>query len=362
MKLQIDYKLFLYLLLIPFFAFANAESTPLKTSKDKTIQKSFNVNKDATLKVDNSFGNITIITWDENRIEFDINIKVSGNNDEKIEERLDGINIEFSSSSSLVSAITRIEKNKKNWWNWGSKASLKMEIDYVIKIPMTNNVNLRNKFGTIALDKLKGTSKIRCDHGKITTKELLSNTNIIDFNHTRDNYFEYIKNAEISATHSGFTVAKVENLNLDAQHTKSVIEIAEIVDYDCQHGSIKVDKVNNIKGDSQHLTVRIGDLYKSAKIYTTHGSLKIGRIASNANTVYIDSGFTSITVGYDTAFNFNFDLDFQHGSLRDTEEFNFTNKKVEQHDKRYEGYYGSQNSGNSIKISAQHGSVTFKKI
>lgn len=208
MKIQIQYKIFLYLLLIPLISAGSTSINSIKTSKEKNIKKSFNVSSNATLKVDNSFGNVNIITWDENRVEFDITIKVSGNDDDKVEERLEGIDIEFSSSSNLVSAITKIEKNKNSCWNWGKKMNLKMEIDYVIKMPMTGNVDLRNKFGAINLDKLKGSSKIRCDHGKITTKELLSNTNDISFNHTRDSYFEYIKNGEISTTHSSFTVAK----------------------------------------------------------------------------------------------------------------------------------------------------------
>ena len=362
MKQQIQYKLFLYLLLIPFVAVAHTGLGIIKTSKEKTIKKSFNVSSTATLKVDNSFGNLNIITWDENRIEFDISITVSGNDAEKIDERLNGIDVEFSSSSDLVSAITKIEKHKKNWWNWGDKAKLKMEIDYVIKMPMTNNVDLKNKFGAITLDKLKGASKIRCDHGKITTKELLSSNNDISFNHTRDNYFDYINNAKISATHSGFTVGKVESLNLKAQHTKTTIEAAENIDYKCAHGSLKVDNVNRIEGNSQHLTTRIGNLFQNAKLDTSHGSLKITRIASKAKSVDIDSEFTGITIGYDTALNFNFDLNFNHGSLRDSEGFNFTNKEVERHDKKYKGYYGSKGSGNIIKVSSNHGSLSFKQL
>ncbi len=363
MKLQIQYKLFfLYLLLIPFAASANEEyDIAKKTSKERTIKKSFNVNSNATLEVNNSFGNINIITWNENRIEFDISIKVSGNDDDKVEERLNGIDVEFSSSSDIVSAVTKIEKNKKNWWNWGKKMNLKMEIDYVIKMPMTNNVDLRNKFGAINLDKLKGASKIRCDHGKITTKELLSNNNDISFNHTRDNYFDYIKSAEISATHSGFTIAKAENLKLRAQHTRSTIEVAENIDYRCSHGSLKVDNVNRIDGNSQHLTTRIGTVFKNASLDTSHGSLKISRIASKANNIDIESQFTGVTVGYDAAFNFNFDLELQFGSLRDSEGFNFINKEINRHNKRYKGYYGSKDSGNNVKVSSEHGSISFKQ-
>ncbi len=361
MNLKIQFRIALLLLLMPFIALANTEIDVKKISKERNIKKSFNVSSNATLKVKNSFGNLDVITWDENRIEFDITIKVTGNNAEKVQDRLDRIDVEFSSSNDLVSAITEIEKNEKSWWNWGKKMNLKMEIDYVIKMPMTNNVNLSNKFGSINLDKLKGSSKIRCDHGKITTKELMSNNNVINFNHTRDSYFEYIKEGEISANHSGFAIAKAEKIDLNANHTRSVVEFAENIEYDCNHGSLKVDNINNLEGKGNHLTTRIGNVFKNLKLRGNHGSLKIERIASKANTIDIDSKFTSMTIGYDTGFNFSFYLDFSHGSLRDSEGFNFTNKNIDHTSKKYEGYYGSENSGNMVKIYSQHGSVSFKR-
>ena len=361
MILKIQYRLALLLLLMPFISLANTEIEATKTTKERNIKKSFNVSSNATLEVTNSFGNLNIITWDQNKIEFDITIKITGNDAEKVLERLDGIDIDFSASNDLVSAITKIEKNKNNWWSWGKKMNLQMEIDYVIKIPMSNNVDLHNKFGAINLDKLKGSSKIRCDHGKITTQELMSNNNVININHTKDSYFEYINEGEISANHSGFTIAKAEKINLDANHTRSIVEFAENVEYDCNHGSLKVENINNIQGKGNHLTFRVGNLYKSLKVKGNHGSLKIEKIAPKANSIDIDVTFTSMTIGYDADFSFNFDLDFAHGSLRDSDGFNFTNKETTHTSKEYQGYYGTKDSGNMVKINSQHGSLSFKR-
>jgi len=363
MKLIIHYRLTLLLFLAPFLVLANNGDVCVdaKTTKERTIKKSFPVNGNATLKVDNSFGNINIITWNESYIDINVSIKVSGNNDEKIAEKLNGINVEFTADSNRVTAITRIEKNKKRWWNWGKKMSLKMEIDYIIKMPITNNVDLKNQFGSITLDKLEGSAKISCNFGKITTKELLSDTNSLDFNHSKGCYFDYINKADIDANHSSFTVASTKGVNIDANHTNSTVENAERINYDCNFGSLKIDNVNYLNGDGQHQTVRIGSVFKNAKIDTRHGSLKISRVASKANMIDIDSQFTSVTIGYDAAFNFNFDLDFQHGSLRDSDGFNFVNKEVDHSSKRYEGFYGSKDSGNLVKISSRHGSVSFKQ-
>ncbi|GAB5564023.1 MAG: hypothetical protein Wins2KO_10860 [Winogradskyella sp.] len=361
MKRTIQYKLLFYFLLVPFLAIANSAEVNYKSTKEKTISKSFAVNKNATLEVSNSFGNINVISWNENKIDFEISIKVSGNNDEKIEERLDGIDVEFKSSSDLVSAITNIEKNKSNWWNWGKKMNLKMEIDYVIKVPMSNNVFLQNRFGAIVLDKLEGDVKINCEHGKITTKELLSSNNEIKMSHTKDSYFEYIKSGEISASHSRLTISNSDNIALKGQHSQISIENTKNIGFKCQHGSLKVDKVNTIEGKAQHLTMRIGELLSKADLNTAHGSLKISMMTPNVKEVDIESQFTGITIGYNNAASFNFDLDFQFGSLRDSEGFVFRNKESNMHNKKYKGYYGTENSGNIVRIDSQHGSVSFKQ-
>ncbi|ARV08735.1 hypothetical protein BTO05_03435 [Winogradskyella sp. PC-19] len=359
---KLHYRLLTVLLLLPALIFAN--SMPVntyKTSKERIIQKTYNVDNDATLKVNNRFGNIDIITWDKNTIEFDILIRVSGNDDEKVEDRLDRIDVDFSATNTLVSAITKIDKNKSNWWNWGKKMNLKIEINYVIKIPITNSINIDNDFGRVNIDTLKGVAKISCDHGNITTKELMADGNELNFDHTKDSYFEYIKSGKINADFSSYTVAKAKNLIINADHTSSHIEVAENVEYNCDFKSLVIDNVNNVTGNADHLTLRIGNVYKSASIKSDFGSIKIGKVASNAQNIEIDAEHAGITMGYDSAYNFTFDISLEHASLRNSDDFNFIKKRIESTDKYYSGSYGSNSTKNLVKINSEFGSVTFKK-
>ncbi|MDG4717103.1 hypothetical protein [Winogradskyella marincola] len=361
MNQKIHFKIALLLLLMPFIALANIEPVAIKTSKERNIKKSFNVSSNATLKISNSYGNLEVITWDQNKIDFDIIIKVTGNNAEKVEDRLDNIDIDFSSSNDYVSAITKIGKNNKNWWNWGKKMNLKLEINYIVKMPISGNVDLNNDYGSINLDRLEGSAKIICDYGKITTKELLSSNNELRFDYTNNSYFEYIKGGRINADYSGFTVAKAENLKINADYSKSVVEAAENVEYVCDYGSLTIDNVNNLSGNGDYLSLRLGNIYKNARIRANYGSLKIDRIASKAKIIDIDSEFMGITIGYDSNYNFDFDIDLEYASLRDSDTFNFTNKEVDSFEKKYNGYHGTKGSGNYVKIKSQYGSVSFKQ-
>ena len=360
MKTALLYKALFTFLFIPALVLGNnGNDWRGKHTKEKKIKEEFSVNSGATLEVDNSYGNIDITTWNENRIVIEVTITTNGNDLEKVQKKLDDINVEFSGSSNHVTAKTRFSKSK-SWWNWGNN-NVNMKINYVIKMPITNNVNLDNNYGSINLDKLEGQATINCDYGKITTKELMADNNNISFDYTKNSYFEYIKSGKINADYSGFTVGKTNDLDIDADYSKSVVEIAEDVSYNCDYGSLTINKVNNVTGDGDYLSLRLGDVYKNIDITADYGSFKVNNMTVNAGNINIDSDYMKITIGYSHGYSFDFDIDLSYGSLRDTDGFEFSKKNVKSSSKYYMGHYGNSNSGNRIKINSDYGSVTFKK-
>tara|TARA_R110002111_G_scaffold613_2_gene4970 strand:+ start:491 stop:1588 length:1098 start_codon:yes stop_codon:yes gene_type:complete len=365
MKTTILYKACFLLLMMPTLIMAsNCDPIKAKHSKEKIIKKSFNVNADATFNITNRYGNINVVTWNENRIEIEVTIKVEGNNEDKVNKKLEQLDVAFQSAPHKVTAITVINGNSwsTSWWNKKTSNKVKMEINYVVKMPITNNVELSNDYGSITLDKLEGNAYIHSDYGKITTKELMGDTNVLQFDYSNNCYFEYIESGKITADYSEFTVAKVKNLELKADYTKSIIEVAENVNYNCDYGSLKIDDINNLDGKSDYLTLRLGSVYKNVKTRANYGSIKIDRIASKANNLDINAEFTGITIGYDAAYNFNFNIDIDFASLRGSDGFNFTNKEIGHTGKQYSGYYGSKNSKNLVLIKSEYGSITFKKL
>ena len=278
---------------------------------------------------------------------------------EKVEKKLDDITVEFSGTSNRVSAKTKFSKSR-SFWNWGN-SNVSMKINYVVKMPMSNNVNLENDYGSINLDKLEGRATIDCDYGKITTKELMADNNTLTFDYTKNSYFEYIKSGTINADYSSYTVGKTNNLDIDADYSKSVVEIAEDVTYNCDYGSLTIEKANNIKGDGDYLTLRIGEVYKNVTVTADYGSMKINNMTSNAGDVSIDSDYMKITIGYSSGYSFNFDLDLSYASLRGDDDLEISKRIEKSSSKKYSGYHGSKGSGNTINITSDYGSVTFNK-
>ncbi|MDT0557650.1 hypothetical protein RM697_03275 [Ichthyenterobacterium sp. W332] len=360
MKTTLLYRLVLVMLLVPTITFATTGKG--KHTKEKSIKKEFNVSSNATLKIDNSYGNLDINTWNEDRIVIEVFIKTNGNNEEKVQQKLDEIDVEFSASNTMVSAKTKFNKNgSKSWWKWNKSNNVNMEINYVVKMPMSNNIDLSNDYGSIDVEKLEGRAEINCDYGKITTQELMAENNDITFDYTNNCYFEYINSGSINADYSGYTIAKAKNLDINADYTKSVIEMAENINYNCDYNALKIGNVNNLSGNGDYLSLRIGNVYKNVEVKADYGSIKIERMASNAGDVLIETDYTGINIGYDSGYNFSFDIELEYASLKGSDGFTFNKKRIESGEKYYQGYRGNSNSGNMIRIESEYGSVKFEQ-
>src|SRR5690606_20679525 len=112
--IQFNYMILLFLI-SPLTLLANDGKLNGRYTKEKTIKKEYTVNADALLKVSNSYGNLNITSWNENRVVIEVHIKTNGNNEDRVQKKLDEITIDFEGNSSMVSAKTNFESGK----SWG---------------------------------------------------------------------------------------------------------------------------------------------------------------------------------------------------------------------------------------------------
>ncbi len=360
MKLQ--FKTLILLVMLPAFMVANHDKLNGKFTKEKTIKKEFSVNSDAGLVIDNSYGNVDVVTWSENRTVIEVVIKTNGNNEEKVQERLEEITVDFTSNSSLVTAKTIFGQKKSSWkfWNQGGKG-VNIEINYTIKLPIGNSVDLDNDYGAISIDKLEGNAKIDCDYGQLHIGELRADNNYLSFDYTSKSTISYMKSGKISADYSGFTLEKAGDIELDADYTKSELFEVNDIKYNCDYGKVVIGKARNIEGEGDYVSNRIGVVSGSLNLNTDYGSIKVERLTSTAKNVTIDADYTGIKIGFDSDYSFNFDFDLSYASFNGDEYVTVTKSHKENSHKRYSGYHGDKESGNTINIDSDYGGVTFIK-
>jgi len=353
-----------WLLMLAFNTVDAASVTSLdgKHTREKTIKKEFNVSANALLKVDNSYGNINITSWNENRVVIEVHIKTNGNNEDKVEKKLDEISVDFEASNERVSAETIFKKNSNGWgWSWGNNNNVNMQINYTIKVPVKNNVDLSNDYGNIILDRIDGHARINCDYGRLELGELRGRNNRLNFDYTSKSTIGYINSGEIRADYSGVTIEKAGNLAINADYTNTSIGTMENLEYTSDYGNMNIDELKSIDGNGDYITVKLGVVHGDVSITADYGSIRIDELAEDAGNVDLRTDYTGIKIGYNSAYHFDFDISTSYAGVSGKDNFTINISIEKSSDKHYEGFYGSKGSGNRMTLSSDYGGISFTK-
>ena len=361
------YKLLFLIVISPTIAFCTNPGVDVqiegRITKEKKISKKFNVAADAILKIDNSYGNIDISTWDQNTVSIEVFIKTNGNDEEKVQQKLDDIRIEFNQTAAGVSAKTHFSKENNSFWNmlFSNNSNVNMEVNYIIKAPVTNNVDLSNDYGNIFIDKLKGNSKISCDYGRIDIGELLGSSNNISFDYSRNSHFDYINKAIINADYSDFTIEDAKSLDINADYTKSNIKKVELIQFNADYGSMNVDKLKRIVGNGDYISVKLGQVFQSAELNLDYGNLEIEKVIKGAGEIKITTDYAGVKLGYAADHPFQFNVNSSYGSVNGMDNFEVDKQNQTSTSKSYSGYHLNNSARSTITIKSNYAGITFKQ-
>jgi hypothetical protein len=349
-----QYNIFLFLLLLPFLGFSNDDFT---YSKQKTISKAYIVNSDAGINIDNSYGSIFVTIWNEDKIEIEVFIKVSGDNEKWVNQKLEGINVDFIGLKNMVTAKTVFQHTASN--NNGRNNNF--EINYTIKIPKNGSVKLNNKYGNISTTDLFSSTAITCKYGKINLGKLNGNNNDIEIGYCSKSTIDFFKAGTITSKYSGIKVDEVSKLNLFSDYSEVEIINANDIKYISKYGSLKLQNINSLDGNGGYLTIDIGTLSNQLKLNTKYSSISIDAIQAKANTISIVSGYTGISIGFQPNFFFDFDVSVRYADFKyDSNEMEVNSKEETNYTKRVSGYY-KKKGVNKVSISSDYGNVKIYK-
>jgi hypothetical protein len=347
------YKLLILFILIPLIGFSNDDTF---ISKQKSIKKTYIVNSNAGIDIDNKYGSVSISTWDEDKVDLDITIKVTGGNENWVNERLNSIDVDITALKSMVTALTKLGNSSLK--SKGSSNSF--EINYVVKIPKKGSVKLNNKYGNITTLNLESTTDITCKYGKVTLGRLNGPGNRLQIEYSQNSTIEYIKNASIEARYSGLKINASGNINLDASYSDLTVGDSQNIKYDCNYGTLKFQKVDSFTGSGNYLTILIAELSNNLSVDATYSKLNVGIINEKANNVTVNSGYTDVALGYDTNYAFDFDINTKYGNIKSDNSLETSVIESKNTSKRISGF-NKKKGQNKVAITSNYGNVTLIK-
>ena len=343
------------LLFVPTIVQANGEEMQ-KYAKQKTIKKAYIVNSDAGIDISNSYGNVYVTTWAEDKIELDIVIKVSSDRENWAINKLNDIDVDITALKSLVTAKTTFSNGAGNSNNKNNS----IEINYTIKIPKNGSVKISNKYGEVITSDLFATTNIKCKYGKVTMGKLNGNSNTIDMEYCSKSALDFVKTATIDADYSGLTINDFGNVILTANYTDVNFRNGDNLKYNCSYGNLTYGKVNNLEGSGDYLNINVGEVGNNLKINTSYSKIRVDNIAAKAGNIVIAADYTTIAIGYNAAYAFDFDIRLKFANLKYGNDLEVNSKQETHTSKTYEGYY--RKSGvNKLTISSEFGNVNLNK-
>jgi hypothetical protein len=300
--------------------------------KVKYYSKSYAVDGNDKLALDNKYGKVTINTWAKNEVKVDVQIKGDASDDETAQKLIDAISISDSKDGNVVSFRTNFSSGNSSIWNLFSNMNdrHRAEVNYNVYMPSTMSLDLRNKYGAVVLASLSGKVVIDNAYGSLVAKALTNPANELRFH-----YYE----VSIDELKGGYL--------------------------DLSYGSLKLGTVGRLDANVNYAPVDIERLNNSGTFSVKYGGgIKIGEISKALKNLDIDSKYSSVNIGLKGDESFDFDVTVKYGSFNfDDNRLKVTSKSPADDargfhpTKNYRGYAGNSNSSNKININTTYQSV-----
>jgi len=338
-------------LLLPFFASANGLEKG-KHNKQKHITKAYKVNSDAGIDIDNQFGPVFVTTWDEDKIELDIVIKVSGNNEAWVDKRLSSIDVEINALTTLVSARTKIGHISGRSGNGNS-----MEISYTIKIPKKGGMKVSNKYGDVISTDINGPVRLNVQYGNLKLSQLNNTSNIVNLEYSGSAHIEKIKVGSIKADYSKLFIGNFEAISVETNYTDVHASDGGNVQYRSDYGKLSFRKVNNIDGKGDYLTMVSTDVSGNLSFRGDYTTIRVDNLKGGGN-VSISGNYSTTSIGYADNYAFDFEIRGKYTNIRLDNDLELLSKVENNREKVYKGR--NKSGGRKIFIDGEYGNVSLK--
>lgn len=329
---------------------AKSFAVKVESSKSKTISKSYQVGADHKLEIDSQFGEVKITTWDKKEISVNITIIVGGKNDEKVQKKLDEIEIKIKESSDLTSFETIVDsKNQK------LDDDNKLEINYDVKMPKSNALKVKHSFGPFIINDLDGAAEIRVSFGSATIGSLNNESCQLKFDFSDPVAVSSVKNASIDVKYSKLTLDKANNIELTSQFSGSTIGNVNSINGNLKFGSLDAESIKSIDVKSQMSKIKLQNLDESAKLNLKYGSLKIEKLNKAFKQIEIDGEFSPIKLTVEKGAAMQVYLRASMASIS-APNADWKEKETNNTAKKYVGSFGQAPNAN-LTINSSFGSI-----
>lgn len=193
------FSLFLFAL-----SLSTAQARGIDIDVEKTYSKSYNLNSNDLVRIENKFGSIDFKIWDKSEVKVDATITASARKERKAQEILDALEIRDRKSNDEISFVTKIGKGKNIQTN-GKSGGIGFKVTMNVFIPKRQALELLMEFGEVELPDYEGELEIVCKFSQLRAGKL-DNLKSLELE---------FGGGEIESIHDADVVSKFSSLEID---------------------------------------------------------------------------------------------------------------------------------------------------
>ncbi|MEA1886253.1 MAG: hypothetical protein U9N72_03465 [Bacteroidota bacterium] len=329
------------------------------------LQKQFSKEYDARgvelLKISNRYGDVVIVSSDNNTINIVVDVQLSHPNESKAERLLSMINVEFSESDNTIEARTVIDRQFR-MENRGPHRGF--SIDYRVEMPEDMDLEILNRYGDLKAGTLSGHVDIGIKYGSLFIKSL-TRGNVEPLNRITAEYLSAgdipdVGWLELNMRYVGkFNILNAQALLIDSRYsTNNNIEEVSSVVIDSKYDKFEINKLNNIVSESAYTAYKIGELSKKLDIETKYGSIDIDRVAAGFEMIRTDTDYCPVKIYFDESASYKLKTETRYCGFSFNEKDADIIQRIQESTSTYiEAVIGNAGTKSEVDIKADYGSV-----
>ncbi len=337
--------------------------------KSRKITETFKVEPGTEIEIVNKYGNIHLIPWEKDSVQFTIELMVKGTKDSKVDKSFDYIEFDFKTTKYYIIAQT-LFAGKSSFWSDVSdltgaifNSSTKTKIDYTVRLPANVKLKIMNKYGNIYTTDHTGELEIELSNGDLKAHNLVGKTIIMsEFGNTN---IKKIENGILNISYGEFEIEEAGKLTIESKSTKFDIENVTSLNLNSKRDKFYLKDVGQVYGTTNFSQLEIDQLGQKININAKYGDIDIKSFSDHVSEFKIDADNADITLHFTDNKQYIIDatVDTQTEVLYSADIKNIASKDLEGEEKLVEVKctIGSDKTKKiPIKMTTRAGSISLK--
>lgn len=335
-------------------------------TESKRIEKIFPVSSSTSLEIINKYGKIHIVSWEKDSVGIDIELTVKSDNISKLNDIMDNIDFDFTSTDYYVIAETEFGRRYNSFFESIKDLAESLipsdnvvSIDYTVQVPKDLELKINNKYGDVYIDDHAGDLRLTLSNGDLKVNELTGNAVIsIEIGNGMINF---IREGKLDIAYSEFEVKRAEILNVFSRSSK--VDIGEIDDLslNSRRDKLFINSMESLSGETYFSDVYVYNLSRELNFTMKYGSLNMDKIRKGFSFLNINSNYTDINLTFVSGCSYMLDVNHTNAPFTYPQKLGVIEEKViDEYDKAINTYgkIGNAETSSKVSITALKGTIT----